>query len=218
MKRKCGSIAFLFGMIVISGCGSIDEDRGKVPTPTAVELSAKQQQQKKIALAARDALFQQLLAKLMDTMAVSGPASAIEVCQQQAPEIAANVSQEFGLRIGRTSHRLRNPKNSPPDWARTFVDDQTGEPQFVPLDDGTLGALLPIRLKPQCLMCHGPEEQIPPDVREALAGSYPQDQATGFQEGELRGWFWVSVPADAQLSVESNAAVPLTDGSGSAPQ
>ncbi|MCH5376188.1 MAG: DUF3365 domain-containing protein [Planctomycetes bacterium] len=218
MKRKCRSIVLLFGMIVVSGCSSIDEERSEEPVPTAVELSAEQQQQKTIALAARDALFQQLLAKLMDTMASAGPAAAIAVCQKQAPEIAANVSQHFGLRIGRTSHRLRNPKNAPPDWAQPFVEDRTEEPQFVALPDGKLGAILPIRLKPQCLMCHGPEQQILPDVREALARSYPQDQATGFQEGELRGWFWVSVPADARLPVESEAAVPSTDADTSTSQ
>ena len=45
-----------------------------------------------------------------------------------------------------------------------------------------------------CLACHGPAEQIAPDVKELLAREYPSDQATGFQEGDLRGWFWVEVP------------------------
>jgi hypothetical protein len=158
------------------------------------------------------------LGKLTDTMASSGPAAAIEVCQKQAPEIAASVGAEYGLAIGRTSHRLRNPKNLPPDWAQTFVDQQEAEPQFVPLADDALGALLPIRLKPQCLMCHGPDEQILPEVREALAENYPQDRATGFQEGDLRGWFWVSVPADAQLPAESGMPTPSTDADASADQ
>ena len=28
----------------------------------------------------------------------------------------------------------------------------------------------------------------------ALAASYPQDQATGFGAGDLRGWMWAEVP------------------------
>ena len=36
------------------------------------------------------------------------------------------------------------------------------------------------------------------EVREALATHYPADQATGFQTGDLRGWFWVTVPAGAR--------------------
>ena len=27
-----------------------------------------------------------------------------------------------------------------------------------------------------------------------LAKEYPADQATGFKENDLRGWFWVEVP------------------------
>ena len=230
MTRSCISMSALFAMTFIAGCGSvddsvIDEDRGgEAATSAAGELSVAQQQQQKVALAARDALLQQLLAKLMDTMASSGPASAIQVCQKQAPEIAANVGQEFGVTIGRTSHRLRNPMNTPPPWAQALVDDQIAEPRFVPLADDTLGALLPIRLKPQCLMCHGPEEQILPDVREALTRSYPKDRATGFREGDLRGWFWVTVPTGAQIAseskaiVESESLVPSADVNTSADQ
>jgi hypothetical protein len=33
-------------------------------------------------------------------------------------------------------------------------------------------------------------------VKEALAEHYPEDQATGFQEGDLRGWFCIEVPAN----------------------
>jgi hypothetical protein len=28
----------------------------------------------------------------------------------------------------------------------------------------------------------------------ALAARYPDDRATGFAPGDLRGWFWVEVP------------------------
>nr|MCU0872718.1 DUF3365 domain-containing protein [Pirellulaceae bacterium] len=53
-------------------------------------------------------------------------------------------------------------------------------------------------LKPECMLCHGPKDQILTEVREALATHYPADQATGFQTGDLRGWFWVTVPAGAR--------------------
>ena len=32
------------------------------------------------------------------------------------------------------------------------------------------------------------------EVKNELASLYPNDQATGFKEGDLRGWFWVNVP------------------------
>jgi hypothetical protein len=182
--------------------------RDGVETLSLDQLDEAQQDQHAIALAARDALFQQLLSELTEAMASSGPASAIEVCSQRAPQIAADVSQQFGVQIGRTSHRLRNPDNVPPEWAQPLVDAQIAEPQLVALGDGRLGTLLPIRLKAQCLMCHGPRDQLLPDVQQALDRTYPKDQATGFQEGDLRGWFWVSVPTDAQIPKEADSEQP----------
>jgi hypothetical protein len=216
MKGNTALLALLIGSIGLTGCGPAEQspNAATVPPsspPVVQQPSETQEQQKQVALAARDALFQELLGRLMDAMASGGPASAIEVCQQQAPQIASKVGEEFDVAIGRTSHRLRNPQNVPPDWARPLVDQRTSEPQLVSLDEGTLGVFLPIHLKPQCLMCHGPEEQILPDVRDALARAYPQDQATGFQDGDLRGWFWITVPAGAALPSGVESAVPSAD-------
>ena len=61
---------------------------------------------------------------------------------------------------------------------------------------GELGAFLPIKLAAPCLACHGPADDLDEDVRSALAESYPDDQATGFAEGDLRGWFWIEVPSE----------------------
>jgi hypothetical protein len=223
MKRCCSLPALWVVAISCAGCSSDQKGlenarRGQEhtpATPAVQQLSETQEQQKQVALAARDALFQQLLNRLSDALASAGPAAAIDVCQKQAPQIAAEVSTRFGVDIGRTSHRLRNPDNAPPDWARPLVDQRTTEPQFVSLDADGLGVLLPIHLKPQCLMCHGPEQQILPDVRDALARHYPDDQATGFQEGDLRGWFWISVPGGARLPTEPEPSVPSTDVNGS---
>jgi hypothetical protein len=37
-------------------------------------------------------------------------------------------------------------------------------------------------------------DRLSPAVREELKERYPADQATGFKDGDLRGWFWVEVP------------------------
>jgi hypothetical protein len=73
------------------------------------------------------------------------------------------------------------------------VEAKTDTPQFVKLSNGHSAALLPIKLQAQCLMCHGPEEQIVPEIKAQLAKLYPDDRATGFEEGELRGWFWIDL-------------------------
>jgi hypothetical protein len=157
-------------------------------------MSGDQNAQRDRALAARDAMASRLKGRLMEVLGSDDPATAIVVCAEDAPQIAADVSQEHGVSIGRTSFRLRNPKNTPPVWTSQLVADRIDEPIY--LSDGRkLGALLPIRLEVACLTCHGPEDAIPQEVKDALVKHYPEDQATGFRKGDLRGWFWVEVPA-----------------------
>lgn len=156
-----------------------------------VSGSAPSETEKSKLLAAKDVLFTKLSTRLMDALSTSGPASAIGICQVEAKSIATEVGKEAGVKIGRTGVRLRNTSNQPPAWAKELVAARSNEPVFARLSNGHAAALLPIKLQSQCLMCHGPKEQIAPDVHEKLAKLYPQDQATGFSEGELRGWFWV---------------------------
>jgi len=159
-----------------------------------VTLTGGQQKQKELAIAAKEKLFQSLLGELTESMGENGPGKSISVCKTRAPEIAAAIGKETGVRIGRTSIKLRNPGNRPPDWAVSFVTNQIENEVEVELPENGLGVLLPIRLKATCTLCHGTDDQVMPEVRAAIATDYPEDQATGFAEGDLRGYFWVEVP------------------------
>lgn len=149
---------------------------------------------KAVAEKAKDALLKRLSGRLMSVMQSEGPVAAISVCSQEANAIAETVGKEYGVEIGRTSFKLRNPANTPRDWVKPFVENRTDTLQHVQLDDGNLGALFPIHLKVKCLMCHGQPEDILDDVKPELAKLYPNDAATGFKLDQLRGWFWVEVP------------------------
>jgi hypothetical protein len=169
------------------------------------DLSPGQQAQRKRAMKARDALFTRLLTRLTEAMqpptheferaGTPAIASAIRVCRGEAPGLAREVSQSHGLRIGRTSDRLRNPANTPPAWALPVVNARSTGPGYFLSSEGTLGVTLPIRLASACVRCHGPTATLAPDARAALAELYPSDASTGYQEGDLRGWFWIEVPA-----------------------
>ncbi len=157
-----------------------------------------------VAAKAKDALFAGLSQRLMEVMQSDGPAAAIDVCSEEAVKIAADVGKEYGVAIGRTSFKLRNPANAPREWVKPFVEKRTDTPQHLQLDDGSLGVLFPIHLKVKCLMCHGQPDDILDDVKTQLAKRYPNDAATGFKLDELRGWFWVEVPASDALSQSSS--------------
>lgn len=186
-------------MTAFAGCQRSQTPDAYTGTTTDEPLATPTKAQSK-ALAAKDALFARLSGRLTEVMQAEGPAAAIEVCSREAAEVARSVGEEQGVTIGRTAIKLRNPKNAPPDWVQPFVEKRTAEPQFVDLPDGHTGALLPIKLKSKCLACHGTTDTIPADVKTKLAELYPDDQATGFGEGDLRGWFWVVVPAEAQAN------------------
>lgn len=144
-------------------------------------------------LAAKDALFTQLSGRLMEAVTKDGPAAAIDVCRVEAKSIASAVGEGSNAKIGRTGVRLRSADNQSPAWAKRLVDDKVDTPVFARLSNRHPVALLPIKLQSQCLICHGSPEQLAPGVKEQLAKLYPGDQAIGFTEGELRGWFWVEL-------------------------
>jgi hypothetical protein len=142
------------------------------------------------------ALLKPFKSELMQALSAGmqeGPAAAIEVCSRRAPAIARKLSVD-GVRMGRSSHKLRNPDNAPPDWLTPLLDDYVSgehalEPRTVTIDAGRHGYVEPIVTQPMCLTCHGSD--IDADVRAQLAGDYPADRATGFEAGDLRGVFWV---------------------------
>ncbi len=189
----CGMLAGLCGCTA-SDTSHTDVDVIPTPPPSIVNGQDPSPEQKDRMLAAKEALFTRLSSKLMEGITAGGPATAISVCQKEAPKIAKEVSTEFGLQIGRAGVRQRNPQNTAPQWAKALTSAQTATPTFAMLSNGHAAALLPIKLQPQCLMCHGPQEQMAPAILEQIARHYPDDEATGFQDGELRGWFWVELP------------------------
>ncbi|MGE5199300.1 MAG: DUF3365 domain-containing protein [Rhodospirillaceae bacterium] len=150
---------------------------------------------------AMNELQQALLARLTATMASGGPAAAVEVCRTEARAIADAVAKEQGLELGRTSHRLRNPANAPPSWARAIVDGASGAKasaeklRTVDLGD-RVGVLRPIGTAEACTKCHGAEGEVRRNIGTVLAAAYPEDRATGFAPGDLRGWMWAVVPKD----------------------
>ena len=126
-----------------------------------------------------------------------GPAEAIAACRTKAPEIAASLSQG-GIRVGRASHRLRNPANAPPAWAEPLLDGYRADPSLrvgraVRLDERRRGYVEPIFVQPLCLTCHG--EDLSEPISSRLAELYPEDRAAGYRVGDFRGVFWIEFPA-----------------------
>jgi mono/diheme cytochrome c family protein len=97
------------------------------------------------------------------------------------------------LRMPRSA--LHSRSCAPRAWARLAVEAAAGKRAAdvgaVAFDlGGRVGVLRPIPVGPACVACHGAPEAFPGELRDALAAAYPGDRATGFREGDLRGFFW----------------------------
>lgn len=151
------------------------------------------------AEAAIDALQRRLSARLLEELKKGGPARAVAVCRDEAPALTAETGRAQGVRVGRTSHRLRNPRNAAPPWMERFVQAGAGKkaasvkPAVVDLGD-RVGVVRPIATGVLCLQCHGPAERLSPELRAFVAKAYPNDRAVGFEEGDLRGFIWAEAP------------------------
>jgi rubrerythrin len=163
-------------------------------TITQAQLNTNQQTQLDRATKAQQAFFGALIQELTTALNEGGPTQAIAVCSTRAPEIASTISDEHDLQIGRTSDKLRNPNNTKPLWARMISEPNPNERLLMTNTAGNLAVLSPIKLSETCLQCHGSETDIAPKTRASLQKIYPNDQATGYQSGDHRGWFVIEVP------------------------
>lgn len=136
-----------------------------------------------------------LLPTLQSAMADGGPVQAIEVCSVRAPEIAAELSQASGWSVRRVSLRPRNESLAQPDsWEREMLNafdqrqlnGETGamiNASVVTADEYRFMQAQPAM--PLCLTCHG--QNISQEVRSTLIEHYPNDMATGYTAGQIRG-------------------------------
>ena len=143
----------------------------------------------------------ELQGRLQQAMAAGGPVEAVRVCQVEAPAIASRLSRETGWQVRRIGTRVRNPLTGVPDeWERDQLPQlaarlaQGGEvpnasSQSITQQGVEQRYLRAIAVGPLCLTCHGEPAAQPKALREALQKAYPQDAATGYRQGELRGAF-----------------------------
>lgn len=145
-----------------------------------------------------------LLASLQEEIGKSGPEGAIPVCKDMAPKMAGEIAAQTGWKIRRVSLKARNDARAIPDaWEKAALEDfdrraANGEPPAQLEKGEKVGneyryvKALPVQ--PLCLSCHGPAEQLSPAVKSVLEQHYPNDHATGYSVGQIRGALSVRKP------------------------
>ena len=152
-----------------------------------------------------DRFQKELMSALTAAMAAEGPQGAVGVCSGIAPALAAHLSEESGANVRRTALRTRNPaakadateQRVMEGWAAAPLDDNGRPKRWTAREGGEYRYMRAIPTMPMCLACHG--ENIAPEVSAAIRAHYPEDRATGFAPGQLRGAFSIRWD-DAALS------------------
>ncbi|MEB4589630.1 DUF3365 domain-containing protein [Candidatus Thiothrix sp. Deng01] len=140
-----------------------------------------------------------LKGELETAMMAGGPVEALNICHTRAPEIAKTVSAEKGMQVSRVSLKSRNSATGAPnEWETQVLNDfetrkAAGEDPaalvYSDVVDNEFRFMKAIPTGALCLKCHGTD--ISPAVTAKLNELYPDDKATGFKEGDLRGAFVV---------------------------
>lgn len=152
----------------------------------------------------------ELKPQLKRAMLEGGPTLAIEACASLAPRIADELAAESGWLVKRVSLKSRNASRAQPDnWERVVLVDfderqAAGESASLLVHDEIEGDwyryMQAQAVEPLCLMCHG--KQLTEPVRAMLIEYYPDDWATGYGLGQVRG----AISLARQLPVSSDSS------------
>lgn len=149
-----------------------------------------------------------VIATMQEAVATEGVVGAIPVCKDLAPQLIGRKRAETGWDIRRVSLKTRNPERGTPDaWEAAQLTDfdrraasgekpETIEKSEIVTVNGrpVLRYMKALPVSEVCLGCHGAAEGLDADLRRTLADHYPNDRATGYAKGQIRGALTVKRP------------------------
>lgn len=142
------------------------------------------------------ATFAALSSQLKSAMKQGGVPYALTFCNVTAMPITDSLATRYDVDIKRVSMQNRNAENAPDaleesmisSLQKMMVASYEGINMVVLDQDQNPVYVQPIVLGDQCLQCHG---KIGTDITaanyEIIQSLYPDDKATGYRSGDLRG-------------------------------
>lgn len=137
---------------------------------------------------------------LIPTLTKFGADSALTFCNLEAIPLTDSASGLLGATIYRVSDQPRNSNNRAEGVALEYILSgkeilaSGGEvkPALHINNDGSWRAFYPIMTHAMCLNCHGaPETEVSASTLALIAEHYPEDEALGYSDAQLRGIFVV---------------------------
>ncbi|MBT8045385.1 MAG: DUF3365 domain-containing protein [Verrucomicrobiae bacterium] len=198
MKVLTVHISIIAIIFSVSACQEKPEQKASQDQATIeVQSDAKQLMEKGQKVST--ALLESLGPKLKAALKSGGPEHALVICEQLAQPSTYEVSDEFeGLTLSRVSLKTRNPENAADELDVELLktwEEQLAEGGSVPVselrykDEQTPVYYRPIMTQEVCMKCHGDPSTFSKELTTKLAELYPDDKATGYRPGQLRGAF-----------------------------
>jgi cytochrome c553 len=154
-----------------------------------------------IALGTKKVLGQ----NLMGAIQTKGTIHAMEFCSTQAMSLTDSMAQKYNATVQRVTNKTRNPMNEVTSAEAELVEyfaeqvkaGEDPQPILIP-QNGSTRFYYPIVTNSMCLQCHGKPGDIEPQVKEKILKIYPQDEAIGYSENEVRGIWKINLRIDGR--------------------
>ena len=137
---------------------------------------------------------------LMGTIQKKGVIPALEFCNIKAIPLTDSMATVHNAIINRVTDKPRNPENNASilesEYLEIFKKQVASGNEVKPIlntQGNEVQFYYPIITNTLCLQCHGkPNEEIKPLTLKKINDLYPNDEATGYAENEVRGMWSIN--------------------------
>jgi hypothetical protein len=203
MKRL--ATCLFLPILLLAGCSKSPVPEAPPASTSPAGLSAEAQnvalQHGKAIVAETSSL---LSSNLQAAIQQGGVSNALPFCSLAASPLTAGMAGKHGVTIRRITHKPRNPagradatESAILQQFEAALNGRNPPPSFVTnFTASTASFFAPIMLNNElCLKCHGEAgKDISTENVAVIHRLYPQDEATGFKLGQLRGAWRIDIP------------------------
>ena len=197
MKRFVLLLSVSTFSLVFASC--VHKKEVKVPQEKVEEIKA-------IGQKATKKLMMELKSNLVKALNGGGIVGAISFCADKAEEITKEVNSELiNVKVSRVSEKYRNPGDKPDEIDKKvlkYFEKKLKEGKIPPYyitavkENGKVSYIFykPLIVNQLCLNCHGPVNEMKPEIVKVIREKYPEDRAVNYKPGDLRGAVKVVIP------------------------
>lgn len=192
---KITPVVSLLGLVAVLFSCNQQEEKQEIQQPLEPTINYEG-----VSLVVMEETKKTLGGELKAAMERGGVAEAVDYCNVHALTLTDSIGKRYTATVKRVTDKPRNPANAANDaelaqmakWRNLIA---TGDQRVVTAEESAEARnfYMPIKIDALCLNCHGiPGETLTAEHQVLIETKYPNDMATGYQLGELRGLWHIS--------------------------